>query len=114
MQAFRTIVFGMAIVAVSGNPASAQTQAPSPTRPVPQGQQPPPKPTPTPAPKPTPTPTAMPAAEPGYVETVTVVSATKAEQKLVDAPATMTRSEEHTSELQSQSNLVCRLLLENK
>src|SRR5688572_32345627 len=36
------------------------------------------------------------------------------------APATMkrvsdiTRSEEHTSELQSQSNLVCRLLLEKK
>src|SRR2546427_8709134 len=28
-----------------------------------------------------------------------------------DAPA---RSEEHTSELQSQSNLVCRLLLEKK
>src|SRR2546430_3959799 len=27
---------------------------------------------------------------------------------------TMTRSEEHTSELQSQSNLVCRLLLEKK
>src|SRR2546430_11259683 len=26
----------------------------------------------------------------------------------------LTRSEEHTSELQSQSNLVCRLLLENK
>src|SRR2546430_9557210 len=26
----------------------------------------------------------------------------------------MVRSEEHTSELQSQSNLVCRLLLENK
>src|SRR2546427_251629 len=32
------------------------------------------------------------------------------------APATRTprRSEEHTSELQSQSNLVCRLLLEKK
>src|SRR2546427_5942585 len=30
-----------------------------------------------------------------------------------DAPAA-TRSEEHTSELQSQSNLVCRLLLEKK
>src|SRR2546427_2854489 len=31
------------------------------------------------------------------------------------APATLsTRSEEHTSELQSQSNLVCRLLLEKK
>src|SRR5688572_14350768 len=29
-------------------------------------------------------------------------------------PKTMLRSEEHTSELQSQSNLVCRLLLEKK
>src|SRR5688572_32626807 len=28
--------------------------------------------------------------------------------------ATVVRSEEHTSELQSQSNLVCRLLLEKK
>src|SRR5688572_33032871 len=28
--------------------------------------------------------------------------------------ATRSRSEEHTSELQSQSNLVCRLLLEKK
>src|SRR2546427_5242458 len=36
----------------------------------------------------------------------------RAEQVLADArPA---RSEEHTSELQSQSNLVCRLLLEKK
>src|SRR6266478_3167489 len=30
------------------------------------------------------------------------------------ACAAATRSEEHTSELQSQSNLVCRLLLEKK
>src|SRR2546430_5479070 len=30
------------------------------------------------------------------------------------ASKTLTRSEEHTSELQSQSNLVCRLLLEKK
>src|SRR2546427_8469010 len=30
------------------------------------------------------------------------------------SPLTQTRSEEHTSELQSQSNLVCRLLLEKK
>src|SRR2546430_9228856 len=30
------------------------------------------------------------------------------------AAAPYTRSEEHTSELQSQSNLVCRLLLEKK
>src|SRR5205085_11360312 len=29
-------------------------------------------------------------------------------------PAAAARSEEHTSELQSQSNLVCRLLLEKK
>src|SRR2546427_7553576 len=29
-------------------------------------------------------------------------------------PAMLPRSEEHTSELQSQSNLVCRLLLEKK
>src|SRR2546430_5506763 len=33
---------------------------------------------------------------------------------LVDAYAEGPRSEEHTSELQSQSNLVCRLLLEKK
>src|SRR2546430_6056114 len=32
----------------------------------------------------------------------------------VKRPAAVNRSEEHTSELQSQSNLVCRLLLENK
>src|SRR2546430_13464159 len=30
------------------------------------------------------------------------------------SPYSMPRSEEHTSELQSQSNLVCRLLLEKK
>src|SRR2546430_9255060 len=30
------------------------------------------------------------------------------------APQDVARSEEHTSELQSQSNLVCRLLLEKK
>src|SRR5688572_32108182 len=33
---------------------------------------------------------------------------------LVALAAEMKRSEEHTSELQSQSNLVCRLLLEKK
>src|SRR5688572_31374124 len=31
-----------------------------------------------------------------------------------DSHEAITRSEEHTSELQSQSNLVCRLLLEKK
>src|SRR2546427_8338343 len=34
--------------------------------------------------------------------------------KMVWGPAPVMRSEEHTSELQSQSNLVCRLLLEKK
>src|SRR5688572_32678759 len=34
--------------------------------------------------------------------------------EIVRGDATPIRSEEHTSELQSQSNLVCRLLLENK
>src|SRR2546430_16981658 len=33
---------------------------------------------------------------------------------VLDAPLPADRSEEHTSELQSQSNLVCRLLLEKK
>src|SRR5260370_8010859 len=33
---------------------------------------------------------------------------------LVVTPAGVTRSEEHTSELQSHLNLVCRLLLEKK
>src|SRR2546430_11648405 len=33
---------------------------------------------------------------------------------LVNAADDVSRSEEHTSELQSQSNLVCRLLLEKK
>src|SRR2546430_7275813 len=32
----------------------------------------------------------------------------------ISSRACMPRSEEHTSELQSQSNLVCRLLLEKK
>src|SRR2546430_6027746 len=33
---------------------------------------------------------------------------------LIDRGSFLGRSEEHTSELQSQSNLVCRLLLEKK
>src|SRR2546427_3226431 len=39
---------------------------------------------------------------------------TVAALKAAKARAKPTRSEEHTSELQSQSNLVCRLLLEKK
>src|SRR2546427_9473852 len=40
-----------------------------------------------------------------------VISGKKSEQKI---ECSNIRSEEHTSELQSQSNLVCRLLLEKK
>src|SRR5688572_31059723 len=36
------------------------------------------------------------------------------ELDLIETHHTLPRSEEHTSELQSQSNLVCRLLLEKK
>src|SRR2546427_7949797 len=35
-------------------------------------------------------------------------------QATAKSPSAIGRSEEHTSELQSQSNLVCRLLLEKK
>src|SRR2546427_3613817 len=35
-------------------------------------------------------------------------------EQCVARPRRIARSEEHTSELQSQSNLVCRLLLEKK
>src|SRR5256886_12348647 len=40
------------------------------------------------------------------------VNAINADQ--IETPMFRRRSEEHTSELQSQSNLVCRLLLEKK
>src|SRR5256886_11296731 len=36
------------------------------------------------------------------------------EKRRLEAESSRYRSEEHTSELQSQSNLVCRLLLEKK
>src|SRR2546430_13251252 len=38
----------------------------------------------------------------------------KASHRVVGKGEIVSRSEEHTSELQSQSNLVCRLLLEKK
>src|SRR5688572_32231580 len=47
---------------------------------------------------------------------VFVLAAAAAENRLRrdNSPLVEVRSEEHTSELQSQSNLVCRLLLEKK
>src|SRR2546430_5113284 len=56
------------------------------------------------------------AADEDVVE-VEVVADPRAHRRPVDhhgAPTPNARSEEHTSELQSQSNLVCRLLLEKK
>src|SRR2546427_9172462 len=41
-------------------------------------------------------------------------SSPRAKSTWVAPPGSSARSEEHTSELQSQSNLVCRLLLEKK
>src|SRR2546427_1278220 len=43
-----------------------------------------------------------------------IEAALKTDSRLIFAVAQRERSEEHTSELQSQSNLVCRLLLEKK
>src|SRR5438270_1494178 len=45
------------------------------------------------------------------ISELTVVLGRRSAQKF---PQEVHRSEEHTSELQSQSNLVCRLLLEKK
>src|SRR2546430_17058568 len=56
-------------------------------------------------------------ALPIYVSTrgsVELIRRAKEQGINVTAEATPHRSEEHTSELQSQSNLVCRLLLEKK
>src|SRR2546430_15582346 len=45
---------------------------------------------------------------------VTVGSCSTSRGTSIRRPPCCARSEEHTSELQSQSNLVCRLLLEKK
>src|SRR2546430_8599900 len=47
-------------------------------------------------------------------EVLVSLKACSEEQVLKALAAQLERSEEHTSELQSQSNLVCRLLLEKK
>src|SRR2546430_6047290 len=48
----------------------------------------------------------------GSIETDPIASARRRRKNMTITA--WPRSEEHTSELQSQSNLVCRLLLENK
>src|SRR2546427_6532697 len=50
----------------------------------------------------------------GGLEHVAELALAAAHQRGEDLELRSLRSEEHTSELQSQSNLVCRLLLEKK
>src|SRR5688572_31112887 len=49
-----------------------------------------------------------------YAASDTLVLAKRSLLRIPRQPDLLIRSEEHTSELQSQSNLVCRLLLEKK
>src|SRR5438034_3326924 len=50
-----------------------------------------------------------------HAENLNITSYTNGDRKLLNAfNGTCSRSEEHTSELQSHSDLVCRLLLEKK
>src|SRR5688572_31978790 len=60
--------------------------------------------------------TAARAVARGTVDMVLALPGTacRGEMLLHNHPSGHLRSEEHTSELQSQSNLVCRLLLEKK
>src|SRR2546430_12510041 len=50
----------------------------------------------------------------GRDERIPVQSFYEGQSFLYELVKSLSRSEEHTSELQSQSNLVCRLLLEKK
>src|SRR5205085_6450013 len=59
-------------------------------------------------------PTAAPALPTGPPGCTCAVSASAPAASISPPTTSWTRSEEHTSELQSQSNLVCRLLLEKK
>src|SRR2546421_2571966 len=54
----------------------------------------------------------MSPSQPRNVESGSIVERSRNDRSTVGV--TITRSEEHTSELQSRSDLVCRLLLEKK
>src|SRR6266567_8803418 len=57
---------------------------------------------------------ALPISASAMLRTSTSPSDRRLTRTVPSASSLRTRSEEHTSELQSQSNLVCRLLLEKK
>src|SRR3712207_7427067 len=48
------------------------------------------------------------------IQELSYCSIRKMQVRIITPPASVTRSEEHTSELQSRQYLVCRLLLEKK
>src|SRR5690606_24946023 len=58
--------------------------------------------------------TAKAIIERQFVEVIIAPSVSAAAVEVVKAKQNVRRSEEHTSELQSRENLVCRLLLEKK
>src|SRR2546430_5055280 len=72
----------------------------------------PPPPAPNPLPASVTTPTSVSARRANAAEATPSGSGTHT--YIVASGVSGSRSEEHTSELQSQSNLVCRLLLEKK
>src|SRR5215211_9526041 len=57
---------------------------------------------------------ALPISSPPSVSGITSVSRAPASSRAASRKHAFSRSEEHTSELQSHSDLVCRLLLEKK
>src|SRR2546430_1915894 len=64
---------------------------------------------------PAPSPSTKPSRSLSHGRLAAAGSSLRVESARAEAkPPTASRSEEHTSELQSQSNLVCRLLLEKK
>src|SRR2546430_9167446 len=58
--------------------------------------------------------TQLAALSPTQVRGLTATQIPQFQSSLIFGTSQLLRSEEHTSELQSQSNLVCRLLLEKK
>src|SRR5688572_31539300 len=54
------------------------------------------------------------SSDPTMSQALHLMNAPEVERKVSHPDGRVARSEEHTSELQSQSNLVCRLLLEKK
>src|SRR2546426_6422381 len=94
------------------SPAAQIPQTPSPVRTPSSVASPSPR--STPSSQATPSPQPSPFAVPSLPGPSPVPSNTQRPAVSPSPPVSLTRSEEHTSELQSPCNLVCRLLLEKK